>query len=351
MTRKNYLQFGLILLVSLAVFLLNPVKVQADCVGVVKCLYESEPPAYACQPDFGYYTKAGCGYAGNPPACGVKIDCHNPNCNVGNTCQEGGGGTPTPTPTPGCSGTTDCGTQTCDNCTQVCCPTGCKPIAEGCGGEPPGPTPPPGPGVCSGISYYLSDSTPDPNTTITVDINRTSATSCDGGWGYVGLLLDGNPQGLALCYADGSNCLTGYHSSVNSDGSGNHTLQFTVNNSSCLCNTTSFITTSPPQSTCSITSIDPGSVVSGTGGVTQVTYSGTVSSGAPAQDVRLWLERRDGLQVPCGLSPLLSEGLYGGIYYYQVSGCSASNSQYVIARAFFPKQSPVLAGRLLRSSQ
>jgi len=106
-------------------------------------------------------------------------------------------------------------------------------------------------------------------------------------------------------------------------------------------------TSTPPQSTCSIT-INPGSVVSGTGGTTTVTYSGTAAS---AQDVRLWIERRDGKQIPCGLSPLLSEGLYGGIYYYQVSGCPASNSQHVIARAFFPKQSPVLVGRLLRSSQ
>jgi hypothetical protein len=119
----------------------------------------------------------------------------------------------------------------------------------------------------------------------------------------------------------------------------------------CGCSSTScsggVCNPAPAPSSCTL-SINPASVVSGTGGQTTVTYSGTAAS---AQDVGLWIERRDGKQIPCGVSPLLSEGLYGGIYYYQVSGCSASNSQYVIARAFFPKQSPVLAGRLLRSSQ
>jgi hypothetical protein len=59
----------------------------------------------------------------------------------------------------------------------------------------------------------------------------------------VGLSLDGiNSQSLVGCYADGTNCSTGYHTSVNSGSSGSHTLQFTFDNGSCLCNTTSFTT-------------------------------------------------------------------------------------------------------------
>ena len=73
----------------------------------------------------------------------------------------------------------------------------------------------------------------------------------------------------------------------------------------------------PQQNTCTISSIDPTSVVSGTVGSTTVTYSGTVNS---AQDIRLWLERRDGTQVPGGTSLLTSsdqsigEYAYGGTY-------------------------------------
>jgi len=86
----------------------------------------------------------------------------------------------------GCNGcTVDCGTQTCDTCTQVCCLTGCKPIAEGCSGggggggtstptptptptpsPTPAPTPTPGPpatfppgaGIKAEVVVYWTDS-------------------------------------------------------------------------------------------------------------------------------------------------------------------------------------------------
>lgn len=89
-----------------------------------------------------------------------------------------------------------------------------------------------------------------------------------------------------------------------------------------------------PPATCTIESINPGQVYSGTGGTTQVTYSGTVSHAAATQDVRLFLERRDGEQVPGFPNSLTSsdmavtETLYpqnNGKYYYQVGSCEASN--------------------------
>ena len=93
---------------------------------------------------------------------------------------------------------------------------------------------------CSGINYTLSPSNPGPNQTVTVNIKRTNATSCANTWDYVGLLLDGVPQGIALCHADGTNCNRGYHSFINSGAAGPHTLKFTVQNGSCSCNTTTY---------------------------------------------------------------------------------------------------------------
>jgi len=83
--------------------------------------------------------------SGGSISCGNYLNC-SPSCSSSecvvdgsNSCSISGGGGPTPTPSPG--GTTECGTQTCDNDTQVCCPTGCKPIAEGCTVATPTPVP------------------------------------------------------------------------------------------------------------------------------------------------------------------------------------------------------------------
>ena len=84
--------------------------------------------------------------SGGSISCGNYLNC-SPSCSSSecvvdgsNSCSISGGG-PTPTPSPG--GTTECGTQTCDNDTQVCCSTGCKPIADGCTTA----TPPPPSGI------------------------------------------------------------------------------------------------------------------------------------------------------------------------------------------------------------
>ena len=62
------------------------------------------------------------------------------------------------------------------------------------------------------------------------------------------------------------------------------------------------VTPTPPPSTCTISSVSP--AVAACGATTQVTYSGTVSSGAPAQDIRLYMEM--GAQVPGGASSITS---------------------------------------------
>ena len=97
---------------------------------------------------------------------------------------------------------------------------------------------------CSDINYWLNPSSPNYNTNITVDISRVGASWCQDNWNYVGLLLDGVPQNLALCDHLGNNCDNMYHSTINSGEPGTHTLTFTVNNGSCICNSESFTTTS-----------------------------------------------------------------------------------------------------------
>jgi len=97
---------------------------------------------------------------------------------------------------------------------------------------------------CSGITYSLTLASPLSNTNVTVDINRANATSCytgDHRWDNVGLLLDGVPQGLTIT---GN---TTYRSTINSGAPGSHTLQFTVHNGECLCNTHTFTTISSAE--------------------------------------------------------------------------------------------------------
>lgn len=181
---------------------------------------------------------------------------------------------PTNTPPPGGGGggggggSTSCAYHCSGN---ICVPGGNSPpdtcITDcavcGGGGGPPPPPPPPG-GSCSGITYTLNPPSPEsPNATVAVNINRTGATSCSGSWDNVGLKLDGVNQGIGLCYTDGSNCSLGYHSFINSGAAGTRTLQFTVNNGSCLCNTSTFCTRpiapggfSPSgNTTCGLTSV------------------------------------------------------------------------------------------------
>jgi hypothetical protein len=76
------------------------------------------------------------------------------------------------TPAPSCPHMVDCGTQNCDTCTQVCCLTGCKSIAEGCSSEPP-------PSVCSApteCGTYPNCSAPYCSCAY-----GCSSTSCSGG--------------------------------------------------------------------------------------------------------------------------------------------------------------------------
>lgn len=93
--------------------------------------------------------------------------------------------------------------------------------------------------VCAGISYNLDPSTPPANTSVTVTIDRSGAASCSGNWNDVRLLLDGTVQGLTVAGA------TTYRAIINSGNSGVHTLQFTINNGSCLCNNHTFNTLAP----------------------------------------------------------------------------------------------------------
>jgi hypothetical protein len=116
----------------------------------------------------------------------------------------------------------------------------------------PTPTPTPSPTPiqgCSGISYFLNPEWPLPNTTVTVNISRSGASSCytgDHKWDDVGLKLDGVSQSLSRCNADGSHCNEGYHAYINSGAVGTHTLQFTVHNDDCWCNVGTFTTTLTP---------------------------------------------------------------------------------------------------------
>lgn len=81
-----------------------------------------------------------------------------------------------------------------------------------------------------------------PNKSLNLDIFRDAASSCNGNWDNVNVKLDGVDQGLSLCDQYGNTCGTGYHTLINSGAPGKHTLQFTVENGSCLCNTMTFET-------------------------------------------------------------------------------------------------------------
>lgn len=93
----------------------------------------------------------------------------------GRACTYSSGGT-TPTPTPG----NNCGTVNCDTSTEVCCPTGCKPIAEGCTG--PTPTPPPVSYQCTVQGYKvlmpgLLTGAPADSQTVTLNDPLTSTST------------------------------------------------------------------------------------------------------------------------------------------------------------------------------
>ncbi len=110
-----------------------------------------------------------------------------------------------------------------------------------------GSTPVPPATTCTGIMYYLSPASPEnPNTSVNVNIDRSTATSCSGNWNNVGFLLDGvSLPGGSIGYLDGSNTGSGYHWPINSGAVGTHTIQFTVNNGACTCNPNYFLTVSP----------------------------------------------------------------------------------------------------------
>jgi len=105
---------------------------------------------------------------------------------------------------------------------------------------PPTSTPTPFIG-CHDISYALSTPNPSTPSIIRVDIDRAGGRSCyigDHRWDNVGLKLDGANQGGGTIIGN-----TTYRwDNVNTSTLGSHTLQFTLNNGTCLCNSHDFIT-------------------------------------------------------------------------------------------------------------
>lgn len=104
--------------------------------------------------------------------------------------------------------------------------------------------------ACKNVRYFLNvPSTTDnpeakiyPNKTYQLVIRRREATNCSGNWDNVNVTLDGVNQGVELCDNAGEACEDYYHTTINSGSIGKHTLQFTINNGSCLCNTMTFET-------------------------------------------------------------------------------------------------------------
>lgn len=163
---------------------------------------------------------------------------------------------PTPTPPSGNAWCGDCDAGTCAERAWAECGSLGYSIAGCTGNCSAVPTPPP---LCSGITYNLTPASPEnPSSAVNVDIGRAGATSCSGNWNNVGLKLDGVPQGLLLCYVDGTNCAQGYHSAINSGNAGSHSLQFTVNSGSCTCNTETFCTKpfAPTNVTCTLNALE-----------------------------------------------------------------------------------------------
>ncbi len=201
--------------------------------------------------------------------CGVN-SCAHPECYIPGGCSwvtTNPTATPVPAPTatpvpPPSGGSCDSSCGTCgyrnssgscgsDNgcCHRTCSGSNCVTVfgsgSNACNNNSQcsgGPTNTPPVSGCSGIVYTLSPISPEnPSTTVTVNINRSTATSSYG-WNNVGLLLDGTSQGIGLCFADGTNCSQGYHSFINSGLAGTHTLIFTINFGANQCNNTTFQT-------------------------------------------------------------------------------------------------------------
>ena len=80
-------------------------------------------------------------------------------------------------------------------------------------------------------------------------------------------------------------------------------------------------------STCSILSISPSSL--NCGGASQavtITYNGTVSAAAAAQNIRLWLEKQDNTAITNGsVSPLVSTYTNSSGTFYSIAECNASS--------------------------
>lgn len=217
-------------------------------------------------------------------------------------------------------------------------PNSCVPSWQTQGPCPVNPTsgPPPdggGGGGCSGISYYPNPAPPfSPNTNTTVNISRSGATPCSN-WQYVGLKLDGTPQGLALCYADGTNCGEGYHGTINTGSAGPHSLLFTVNNSTCECNTYSFTTLSPTPipPLCTVTGQSPTSGCYGS----FPTLLGTYGSGADQE--RFLVTTDAGLSNSVCDSGFTTSSTFGS--------CSASTNTY-----YWSSQSKSTIGACVQSS-
>ncbi len=148
--------------------------------------------------------------------------------------------TPSPTNVP----TPPPGSQTCFNCNPGWCQavtipdTSTCPAPNNCNACPgTTPTPPPG-GSCTGITYSLTPSQIkySSNSSVTLNIDRSAGSSCNGNWDNVHVEVDGVSQNVAL------NGATGYVTTINTGSSGEHSVRLTVNNGTCECNATTVYT-------------------------------------------------------------------------------------------------------------
>lgn len=208
----------------------------------------------------------------NSCGSGCQVECSEctniANCNV---CG-GGGDPPFPDPPPGECWCGDCATFTC----ALRLISVCESSYGGCGCTNCDDPPPPD--SCDGITYLPEGDCFVPNSTMNVNIGRSGATNCNGNWDNIGLLLDGNPVGISLCFQDGTNCDAGYHSQINVGTTGIHTLQFTVNSDSCLCNSTTFRTGPSLPANLTVSCLAPG---------TSADFSWSAASGADQYPLRM----------------------------------------------------------------
>ncbi|MBN1169206.1 hypothetical protein JXA63_04930, partial [Candidatus Woesebacteria bacterium] len=208
-----------------------------------------------------------------------------------------------------CGRVANCG-QHCDFCpgtegqSNCCwleyCECGCA-----CGGCCDGGAVP----LCDAITYDLP-SPLDPNTDICVSISREEAVPCGfGNWDNVELLV--GPAGgtlfsvaLGLCECDGSNCGQGYQGHFNTGPEGDYTMQFTVRNGMCQCNTYDFTVGSPPPPppppnlppTCDIQSCPPPYMT--TGEIFNITANANDTDGTVTRTLIHSIDQTASLPVP-----------------------------------------------------